>query len=74
MLELIEVGAGLATLGVFGVLSWGGTVRRLYRSRHRRASISKTRPTFPNLVALPRPGAKPRTMAATGTAHSGGRM
>ncbi len=74
MSGLIEAGAGLLVVGVFAVLSCGQTVGRLYRSRRRREPGTKTRPTIPNLVAVPRPRTDRRALVVSPSIHSSGRM
>lgn len=62
-MELIEAAGGLVLVGVFGILSWGATIRRVRRQLRRQAARARTRPTIPNLVALPRPAGSPGAAA-----------
>lgn len=74
MSGLVEAGAGVLVVVVFAVLSCGQMARRLYRPRPRREPGTKTRPTIPNLVALPRPGTARREYSGGPSVHSGARM
>lgn len=53
MSEMLQVGAGVALVVVFAVLSCGPMVRRMVR-RRRLTRRPHTRPTIPSLSALPR--------------------